>query len=68
MLARSVDCCCALWMISSFDVVMMSVGHMNPSPVIVLIAISAGPVLVCLTISSCHPTMMLDGSVVSNPC
>ena len=34
MLAISVDCSCALWMIASFDFVMMSVGHLCPSPAI----------------------------------
>ena len=36
MLAASFDCSWALWTIASFDVVMMSVGHLNPSLVIVL--------------------------------
>ena len=30
----SVDCSWALRIIASFDVIMMSVGHLNPSPAI----------------------------------
>ena len=36
ILAASVDCTCALWIIANFDVVMMSVEHLNPSPAIFL--------------------------------
>ena len=34
MFAASFDRSCALWTIASFAVVMMSVGHLNPSPAI----------------------------------